>query len=291
MRLHLTEDYDNDLFIIKGDTLVGVKKDKLPSDGELVIPENVKVLGHCCLEYCHIKKIQLPEGLIEIGSGALRNNDFTEITIPNGVYEIGNRAFEHTELKQITIPNSVNYFALSAFNGDKNLRIDMPLNLLQRTIADAKAARIFTGWCEGYSNYNILVNGKSLRYWGSQFKNSSRLDKQLLEDLKSYLIQNARINSSDIRITNVGQGCTITCHVPESETFIMDEDQLDKLVQDSTVHEDLLLNYVDVIEDFCDNNNLKVVSTTSTYMTKRDDKESSFWLRVKPGVVVTIRTK
>jgi len=98
-------------------------------EDELIIPQNVTVIGHSAFCYLPIRRISflgeieeigddafwcctnlmdinLPESLVRIGRGAFGNTDLDTIVIPKSVSEIGFSAFFATHLDDITILNS-----------------------------------------------------------------------------------------------------------------------------------------------------------------------------------------
>lgn len=131
-------------FIIRGGELKAYRG--LPKD--VVIPDNITVIGsnafrgqaitsvnipdsvidikENAFRDCRaLEKINLPSSLVEIGVNLFRNcQSLKEITLPSTVVKIGVYAFRDcNSLKEITIPDSVEEIAPNAFWADKDLKI------------------------------------------------------------------------------------------------------------------------------------------------------------------------
>ncbi len=116
------------------------------SANEVVVPENVKLIGSGAFSKLRIKKITLPKGLVGLGSAfsgcewleeieipdgitAIQANTFNgclalkKVALPDAITAIGNGAFAKCEtLGEVNIPNGVTQIGDSAFEGCKALK-------------------------------------------------------------------------------------------------------------------------------------------------------------------------
>ena len=136
-----------DYLILKGTTVTGYIKDKLPENGAIEIPEGVTSIGKSAFEDCKsIKSVNIPSSVTTIGSDAFYgcseltgaitipagvtvissqtffNCKLTKITISDGVAEIGKSAFYGCNFTEVTIPASVTKISAEAFMGCSNLK-------------------------------------------------------------------------------------------------------------------------------------------------------------------------
>ena len=88
----------------------GILIDASLKEGDIVIPDNVKIIGTDAFQSCvDLTSVKLPDSLTEIGSWAFAFCEgLTYIKIPDSVTWIGNNAFGYCEgLTSLTIPDSV----------------------------------------------------------------------------------------------------------------------------------------------------------------------------------------
>lgn len=64
----------------------------------VVVPNNVQIIGMSTFAMTDVKSITLPDNLTEIGSYAFSNSKLAHITIPEGVHTIGEGAFIDSSL-------------------------------------------------------------------------------------------------------------------------------------------------------------------------------------------------
>ena len=103
----------------------GVLKKYIGSSTEVVVPDEVKIIGSGAFDRCSaITSVKLPNGLLEIGTGAFANcTRLKTINIPDTVTSIGFQAFSGcTSLSSITIPDSVRNIESFAFWECPNLK-------------------------------------------------------------------------------------------------------------------------------------------------------------------------
>lgn len=86
-------------------------------EGEVVIPEGVKVIGEKAFEGRRaVVRVTLPKGVNRIEEGAFQGCWALEtVDIPEGVTIIGDRAFSYSGLTSVTIPESVKRIGYEAF--------------------------------------------------------------------------------------------------------------------------------------------------------------------------------
>lgn len=92
----------------------------------VMIPEGVTEIGDWAFYRTGIKNIELPHNLMRIGDSAFSRSKLQEIQIPDSVREIGSYAFSDTDITSIEIPCSVLKIASSAFSNSKLQKIKIP---------------------------------------------------------------------------------------------------------------------------------------------------------------------
>ena len=288
MKLHLKEDYDGSLFKINGDTLVGVYKDQLPDDGYLVVPEGIRVLGRNCLDGLGLNTVILPNTLKIIEVHALANNQLTELTIPNGVETLKRYFADGNNITELIVPKTVKNCFLRSFCGCDNLNVEISLDLLSKLIDNAKEYKELGRIDNELANYNVIFNGKPLRYWNNKFRKqlgaSANMSQEQLKNLETYIVQNTNVTKSNIKISRIPKGCKLTFYAPDN-TFVVQEPDTQKYLNKFSTP---IPKYIEIIDEFCKNNNLEIVSRQPSYQGKGADG-SSFWIRMKPGAILTIK--
>lgn len=73
----------------------------------VVIPNNITVIGSSSFHSYYISNIELPDQLIKIGEGAFSNNSFSSIMFPSTLKSMGNSIFENTPLTQVEFRGDV----------------------------------------------------------------------------------------------------------------------------------------------------------------------------------------
>ena len=288
MKLHLKEDYDDSLFKINGDTLVGVYKDQLPDDGYLVVPEGIRVLGRDCLAGLGLNTVILPDTLKIIEREALSNNQLTELIIPKGVEKLEKYFIEGNNITELTVPNTVKNCSFDSFRGVDNLNVEISLDLLSELIDHAKEYKALTSLDSYFTAYKVMFNGKPLRYWNNWFRKqlgpSVNMSPEQLKNLETYIVQNTDVTKSNIKISRIPKGCKLTFYAPNN-TFVVQEPDTQKYLNKFSTP---IPKYIEIIDEFCKNNNLEIVSRQPSYQGKGAEG-SSFWIRMKPGAILTIK--
>ena len=93
--------------VVMSDFIVenGELKNYTGSSEDVVVPEDVKIIGEDVFFRCKMKSIRLPSGLKKIKDGAFRAcNQLEEIDIPDNVTSIGRNAFCGSALARIKLP-------------------------------------------------------------------------------------------------------------------------------------------------------------------------------------------
>lgn len=113
--------------------------------------------------------------------------------------------------------------------------------------------------------------------------NSFNISPEQLKDLEAYIIQNTDVTKSNIKISSIPKGCTLKFYAPK-HTFVVEAfetyEYLDKFSYP-------IPEYIEIISDFCKDNNLKIVSQQPSYMSKSAGG-SFYWTRMKPGAILEI---
>ena len=87
---------------------------------EIIIPDNVTLIGNKVFEGTKLKQINLSSSNVSsIGDRAFANCPLTSVTLPLTLKIIGDEAFANTGLTTITIPESVEVIRGNAFRGTK----------------------------------------------------------------------------------------------------------------------------------------------------------------------------
>lgn len=91
----------------------------------IVVPENVEIIGDYAFRYNDITSITLPEGLKEIRSHAFWYNYLTEIELPSTLKVIESHGFASNEISNLILPDSLTTLGNYAFerNGLDNVTI------------------------------------------------------------------------------------------------------------------------------------------------------------------------
>ena len=113
-------------FVMEGSILVKYNG----TGGDVVIPENVSVIGDSAFGYCNVLTgVTIPIGVTDIGKSAFfccEGMRGATITIPESVTSIGGWAFFRNGLADISIPASVTNIGEKAFDGCPKLTIHAP---------------------------------------------------------------------------------------------------------------------------------------------------------------------
>lgn len=109
-------------FIVTADEMVYTKDGVLlsvPTDKkEIVVPDNINMIGYGCFLDTKAESVKLPETLTEIAAHAFNGAYYlNNITIPASVKSIGNYAFSGTNLVELNIPATVSYVGSNVYNG------------------------------------------------------------------------------------------------------------------------------------------------------------------------------
>ena len=99
-------------FVIRGGVLEKYNGEAI----DVVIPENVKVIGNGVFQNMPIQSVIIPEGVTEILRDAFNSTKITQVKIPKSVCAIGEGAFMNTPIKQISLPSDVTFIGNSAFS-------------------------------------------------------------------------------------------------------------------------------------------------------------------------------
>ena len=116
--------------------------------------------------------------------------------------------------------------------------------------------------------------------------NSFNISSEQLKDLEAYIIQNTDVTKSNIKISRIPKGCKLTFYASE-HTFVVQRDDTERYLNK---FEYPIPQYIEIIDEFCKNNNLEIVSQQPSYQGKGAWGGSSFWTRMKPGAILTIKT-
>lgn len=112
--------------LIKDDKVILCLKER----EEMIVPDNVKVIGSGAFQNCrHIKRVVLPEGLEIIEDSAFESSNLEEIVMPDTVREIGNRAFCYSRLEEVRIPKRLAKISRSCFAHTPLKEIFIPDNI------------------------------------------------------------------------------------------------------------------------------------------------------------------
>lgn len=89
---------------------------------ELVLSDNILIIGDYAFYGADIEKITFPEGLETIGEAAFYGCSLKEIDLPDTLKSVGNHAFasaidKNTIVDELVIPDSVVSIGMYAFNG------------------------------------------------------------------------------------------------------------------------------------------------------------------------------
>ena len=142
---------ENNTFVIVSGILIDSEK----CEGDIVIPEGVKIIGGSVFKGCSaLTSITIPDGVTNIGNSAFEDcSALTSITIPDSVTNIGNFAFEDcSALTSIIIPDSVTSIGNYAFKNCSSLTtITIPICINSITF-------------EGCDNLTELVHLRNKEY-------------------------------------------------------------------------------------------------------------------------------
>lgn len=121
---------DNDEYIYKRNKDGSIDNTCLVSYGgikkDLIVPDNVKIIGQSAFEGNELTNVTIPNSVIEIGESAFALNKLTNIIIPDSVKIISNMAFEVNLLTSVTIPNSVRTIGGRAFAQNQLTNVTIP---------------------------------------------------------------------------------------------------------------------------------------------------------------------
>ena len=109
-------------------------------EGEIVIPEGVKVIGEKAFENRRsVVRVTIPKGVSRIEEGAFLGCwELKSVDIPEGVTSIGDNAFSYSGLTGAAIPKSVESIGRLAFAYCKKLtRVEIPKDSIIQISGDA----------------------------------------------------------------------------------------------------------------------------------------------------------
>ena len=125
-------------------------------EGEIVIPEKVKVIGERAFEKRGaVVRMTIPKGVTRIEEGAFLGCGALEsVDIPEGVTFIGSKAFSYSGLTSVTIPESVKRIDYEAFAYCKNLTsVTVPKDIDIRISGNAF---VYTPWRKSLGEVAVL---------------------------------------------------------------------------------------------------------------------------------------
>ena len=95
---------------------------------KLTVPEGVTEIQEYAFDFSSIREIVLPSTLRKIGRNAFSNcKQLRTINIPEGVTEIADFAFQYSDLEEIVLPQSLTEIGREAFLFCKKLKkVDLP---------------------------------------------------------------------------------------------------------------------------------------------------------------------
>lgn len=104
-------------FVIENGVLKKYQTFDLYRETDVVVPDEVKVIGKRAFMFADFRSIKIPDGVTEIGEAAFMEcSDLAEIVLPKGIDYIGDRAFSHCHrLKRAVIPEGISYIGYDAF--------------------------------------------------------------------------------------------------------------------------------------------------------------------------------
>lgn len=174
-----------------GTCSIYISPSKIPSNGELVLPDRYEGSTVSCYiaepkllignaeppSYKKIKKIRLPANLKELPTG-LYQSSIEEIYLPKSLEKIGAAFQESLYLKKVEIPENVKYLT-NSFRGCASLEeVTMPDEFLEV----GKYTFDGTKWYENQPDGMLYVGNVACQYKGEMPENTSI---QLREDTKS----------------------------------------------------------------------------------------------------------
>ena len=135
---------------------------------DLVVPEEVEVVGNSFWGFKGLKSLVVPEGVKEIGPYAFGNcNNLASVTIANTVTKIDDYAFRSCKaLTEIRIPNSVNHIGEEDFKGCTNLK-----ELIIGSGLDYLGPASFSN-CTELTDVYVYTNSRPKTYYDNSFSNS-----------------------------------------------------------------------------------------------------------------------
>lgn len=113
--------FDQNGFIIINGVLYLHNPGKKTTDN-VVIPDNIKVIGEGAFAKEDIKEICIPAGVKRIRKGAFENTKLEKIVFTEGLTHIEASAFSGTKIEEIHIPNSVTSIGANAFDSCSELK-------------------------------------------------------------------------------------------------------------------------------------------------------------------------
>lgn len=104
-------------FVIENGVLKKYQTFNVYREMEVVVPDEVKVIGKRAFMFADFRSIKIPDGVTEIGEAAFMEcSDLTEIVLPKSIDYIGDRAFSHCHrLKRAVIPEGISYIGDDVF--------------------------------------------------------------------------------------------------------------------------------------------------------------------------------
>jgi len=94
---------------------------------EIVIPENVRIIGDGAFFMNRMSKVTLPNSLTTIGNSAFDGcSNIREITLPNNVTNYGQNIFQGTRLENITFPSRMTRIPNGLLSGTSIRNINIP---------------------------------------------------------------------------------------------------------------------------------------------------------------------
>ena len=144
----------------------------------VVIPNNVSVIGEFAFNSTRITSVVIPDSVIEIGQNAFGNcPNLRNVSLPISLKIIGQGAFASSGLEYVNIPSSVELVSGSAFSHCKNLKSIK----IDSAVIDVSAFQ----YCENLNNVELQNHVRIIAY--KAFANCCKLNKITLPESLSVI--------------------------------------------------------------------------------------------------------
>lgn len=171
--------------------LDGILLDARKAEGDITIPDNVKIINDCAFAgNDKVKSIKMSDSVIQINTNAFEGAELNRITLSNNLKIIGYKCFSCSSLTEINIPDSVTEIQDGAFFSNVYLKkVKLPKGL--KNIGRSEFAD-----CRDLTEINIPDSVTEIKF--SAFMNTNNLTEiKLPKNLQR--IEDAAFKNSGIK--------------------------------------------------------------------------------------------